>query len=145
MTNEAVVVQAPSSRLEPDAVSVAQDALIGLADTGPTVSVSFTLVVLIDAKAGHADGRIIPNRIRGLSRILNAPDIANLVHGYFPAGYFLIWLAFPVIGLAIGALTSLSAWAIKPSGSETRGQADGGPAGLTLRPSQHRLVRCRHR
>ena len=28
------------ARLEPDAISVAQDTLIGLADTGPTVSVS---------------------------------------------------------------------------------------------------------
>jgi amino acid transporter len=42
---------APSSRLEPDAISVAQDTLIGLADTGPTVSVSFTLVGLIIASA----------------------------------------------------------------------------------------------
>ena len=30
------------ARLEPDAISVAQDTLIGLADTGPTVSVSFS-------------------------------------------------------------------------------------------------------
>ena len=39
------------ARLEPDAISVAQDTLIGLADTGPTVSVSFTLVALIAATA----------------------------------------------------------------------------------------------
>jgi amino acid transporter len=45
---EAAVAQ---TRLEPDAVSVAQDTLIGLADTGPTVSVSFTLVALIAATA----------------------------------------------------------------------------------------------
>ena len=35
------------ARLEPDAISVAQDTLIGLADTGPTVSVSFALVLLV--------------------------------------------------------------------------------------------------
>ncbi len=44
-------VRAPSARLEPDVVSVAQDTLIGLADTGPTVSVSFTLILLIAATA----------------------------------------------------------------------------------------------
>src|SRR5215469_1380609 len=46
-----VVGLAAAPRLEPDAVSVAQDTLIGLADTGPTVSVSFTLVLLIAATA----------------------------------------------------------------------------------------------
>jgi amino acid transporter len=39
------------ARLEPDAISVAQDTLIGLADTGPTLSVSFSLVLLISATA----------------------------------------------------------------------------------------------
>jgi amino acid transporter len=38
-------------RLEPNAISVAQDTLIGLADTGPTLSVGFTLVALIAASA----------------------------------------------------------------------------------------------
>lgn len=40
-----------AARLEPNAVSIAQDTLIGLADTGPTVSVSFALVLLIAATA----------------------------------------------------------------------------------------------
>jgi amino acid transporter len=40
-----------ASRLEANAISVAQDTLIGLADTGPTVSVSFTLVALVAATA----------------------------------------------------------------------------------------------
>src|ERR1700689_569656 len=39
------------ARLEPDAISVAQDTLIGLADTGPTVSIGFSLVLLISATA----------------------------------------------------------------------------------------------
>ncbi len=42
---------APAPRLEPDAISVAQDTLIGLADTGPTVSMSFALVLLVAASA----------------------------------------------------------------------------------------------
>jgi hypothetical protein len=40
-----------SARLEPDAISVTQDTLIGLADTGPTVSIAFSLVLLISATA----------------------------------------------------------------------------------------------
>ncbi|HYK30483.1 MAG TPA: APC family permease [Streptosporangiaceae bacterium] len=44
-------VGAPSARLEPDAISVAQDTLIGLADTGPTVTISFVLVGLIVTSA----------------------------------------------------------------------------------------------
>ncbi len=40
-----------ASRLEANAISVAQDTLIGLADTAPTVSVSFTLVALVAATA----------------------------------------------------------------------------------------------
>ncbi len=51
MTDQTALAPASTSRLEPDAISVAQDTLIGLADTGPTVSVSFTLVALIAATA----------------------------------------------------------------------------------------------
>jgi hypothetical protein len=40
-----------SARLEPDAISVTQDTLIGLPDTGPTVSIAFSLVLLISATA----------------------------------------------------------------------------------------------
>src|ERR1700689_2661577 len=39
------------ARLEPDAISVAQDTLIGLADTAPTVSIGYALVLLIAASA----------------------------------------------------------------------------------------------
>jgi amino acid transporter len=52
MTDQIVgAAPAATSRLEPNAVSVAQDTLIGLADTGPTVSISFALVALIAASA----------------------------------------------------------------------------------------------
>jgi amino acid transporter len=46
-----VATRVAPARLEPDAISVAQDTLIGLADTGPTLSVSFSLVLLISATA----------------------------------------------------------------------------------------------
>ncbi len=51
MTHQSTVARAAASRLEPNAISVAQDTLIGMADTAPTVSVSFTLVALIGAAA----------------------------------------------------------------------------------------------
>ncbi len=50
-TSLAGTVPAPTARLEPDAISVAQDTLIGLADTGPTVTVLFTLAALVVAAA----------------------------------------------------------------------------------------------
>jgi amino acid transporter len=54
MMTQPPVVEAPAAttaRLEPNAISVAQDTLIGLADTGPTVTISFTLVALIAVSA----------------------------------------------------------------------------------------------
>jgi amino acid transporter len=46
-----IATRVAPARLEPDAISVAQDTLIGLADTGPALSVSFSLVLLISATA----------------------------------------------------------------------------------------------
>ena len=62
MTHQSTVARAAASRLEPNAISVAQDTLIGLADTGPTVSISFSLVVAdcrhrVRRTAGPADYR----------------------------------------------------------------------------------------
>ena len=49
-TTSPVAEMAPAaSRLEPNAISIVQDTLIGLADCGPTVTVSFALVLLIAA------------------------------------------------------------------------------------------------
>ncbi|HXW45390.1 MAG TPA: APC family permease [Streptosporangiaceae bacterium] len=47
----ATATTARPTRLEPNAISVVQDTLIGLADTGPTVSIAFSLVLLIAATA----------------------------------------------------------------------------------------------
>jgi hypothetical protein len=68
------------------------------------------------------------------SKHLTAPDVANLVHGYFPAGYFLIWLAFPLIGLAIGALTSLVAWGNQAVRERDQGSGGSGPGGPDAAP-----------
>jgi amino acid transporter len=45
------VASTPATRLEPNAISVVQDTLIGLADTAPTVSIGYSLVLLIAATA----------------------------------------------------------------------------------------------
>jgi amino acid transporter len=51
MAAPAAGVPAPVTRLEPDAINVAQDTLIGLASTGPSVSVGFALAALAAAAA----------------------------------------------------------------------------------------------
>jgi hypothetical protein len=60
---------------------------------------------------------------------LTAAGVAHVVRGYFPAGYFLIWLAFPLIGLAIGALTALCAWGDQGVRQRDQGPDGGGPGG----------------
>jgi len=50
---------APSpAGLEPDAIGVAQDTVIGMANVGPTVSVGFTLAALA-AESAYAGGLIL--------------------------------------------------------------------------------------
>ncbi len=51
MSDQTTLTRVATSRLEPNAIGVAQATLIGLADTGPTVSVAFMLVALILASA----------------------------------------------------------------------------------------------
>src|ERR1700678_529 len=52
------VVPAPATRLEPDAIGVAQDTVIGMAASAPTVSVGLTLAALAAATA-YGSGPII--------------------------------------------------------------------------------------
>jgi hypothetical protein len=52
------ITPAPAARLEPDAIGVAQDTIIGMASTGPTVSVGLTLAALA-ATAAYAGGLIL--------------------------------------------------------------------------------------
>jgi hypothetical protein len=75
-----VTTAAPPARLEPDAISVAQDTLIGLADTGPTVSIAFSLVLLIAATAYAAPLILLITAIPiGWSRA--RPDSRSAVEG----------------------------------------------------------------
>src|ERR1700678_2850500 len=119
-----VAAPAPSARLEPDAISVTQDTLIGLADTGPTLSVSFSLVLLISATAYGAPlillitaipMLIIANAYRRLN-LWNANCgasfewVGRAINPYL--GYMTGWLM--LAGTLFGTLTPVTALA--PSG-----------------------------
>jgi amino acid transporter len=110
---------ATTARLEPDAISVAQDTLIGLADTGPTVSVSFTLVLLIAATAYGGPGVLVLTAIPMLI-IANAYRRLNLWNANCGAsfewvgrainpylGYMTGWLM--LAGTLFGTLTPVTA------------------------------------
>ena len=105
--------------LEPNAISVVQDTLIGLADTGPTVSVSFTLVLLIAATAYGGPGVLILTAIPMLI-IANAYRRLNLWNANCGAsfewvgrainpylGYMTGWLM--LAGTLFGTLTPVTA------------------------------------
>jgi amino acid transporter len=108
-----------TARLEPNAISVAQDTLIGLADTGPTVSVSFTLVLLISATAYAAPMILLITAIPMLI-IANAYRRLNLWNANCGAsfewvgrainpylGYMTGWLM--LAGTLFGTLTPVTA------------------------------------
>jgi amino acid transporter len=110
---------ASTSRLEPNAISVAQDTLIGLADTGPTVSIQFTLVALIAATAYGAPIVLIVTAVPMLI-IANAYRRLNLWNANCGAsfewvgrainpylGYMTGWLM--LAGTLFGTLTPVTA------------------------------------
>jgi hypothetical protein len=67
-------------------------------------------------------------------RHLSAAAVANLVSHYFPAGYFLIWLAFPIVGICLASLTALCAWGNQAVRERGHGSGGGGPGGPELAP-----------
>jgi amino acid transporter len=108
-----------TSRLEPNAISVAQDTLIGLADTGPTVTVQFSLVLLIAASAYGAPIVLIVTAVPMLI-IANAYRRLNLWNANCGAsfewvgrainpylGYMTGWLM--LAGTLFGTLTPVTA------------------------------------
>jgi amino acid transporter len=110
---------ATTARLEPNAISVAQDTLIGLADTGPTVSIAFSLVLLIAATSYAAPLVLIITAIPMLI-IANAYRRLNLWNANCGAsfewvgrainpylGYMTGWLM--LAGTLFGTLTPVTA------------------------------------
>jgi amino acid transporter len=110
---------AAASRLEPNAISIVQDTLIGLADCGPTVTVSFALVLLIAATSYGAPlilaitaipMLVIANAYRRLN-LWNANSSASFewvgraIHPYL--GFVIGWLM--LAGTLFGTLTPVTA------------------------------------
>jgi amino acid transporter len=100
----APAVGTPSARLEPDAISVAQDTLIGLADTAPTVSISFTLVLLIGVTA-YAAPTVIAITALPMLIIANAYRRLNLWNANCGASFEWVGRAInPYLGFLTGWL-----------------------------------------
>jgi len=98
------VTSTPATRLEPNAISVVQDTLIGLADTGPTVSVAFSLVLLIAATAYAAPMVLIITAIPMLI-IANAYRRLNLWNANCGASFEWVGRAInPYLGFLTGWL-----------------------------------------
>jgi amino acid transporter len=119
MTDQTTATITGTARLEPDAISVAQDTLIGLADTGPTVSVSFTLVALLAVTFYGGPGVLVITAIPMLI-IANAYRRLNLWNANCGAsfewvgrainpylGYMTGWLM--LAGTLFGTLTPVTA------------------------------------
>ncbi|HLX47887.1 MAG TPA: APC family permease [Streptosporangiaceae bacterium] len=94
----------PSPRLEPNAISVAQDTLIGMASTGPSVSVGLTLAALA-AAAAYAGGVVLVLTAIPMLVIANAYRRLNLWNANCGASFEWVGRAInPYLGFLTGWL-----------------------------------------
>jgi len=97
-------VAAPASRLEPDAINVAQDTLIGLATTGPAVSIGFALAALA-AAAAYAGAIVLVLTAIPMLIIANAYRRLNLWNANSGASFEWVGRAInPYLGFITGWL-----------------------------------------
>jgi len=95
---------APPARLEPDAISVAQDTLIGMASTGPSVSIGLTLAALA-AAAAYAGGVVLILTAIPMLIIANAYRRLNLWNANCGASFEWVGRAInPYLGFVTGWL-----------------------------------------
>jgi amino acid transporter len=98
------IAPAPATRLEPDAIGVAQDTIIGMANTGPTVSVGFTLAALALA-AAYAGGLILILTAIPMLIIANAYRRLNMWNANCGASFEWVGRAInPYLGFMTGWL-----------------------------------------
>jgi amino acid transporter len=98
------ITPAPAARLEPDAIGVAQDTIIGMATTGPTVSVGLTLAALA-ATAAYAGGLILILTAIPMLIIANAYRRLNLWNANAGASFEWVGRAInPYLGFLTGWL-----------------------------------------
>ena len=97
-------VPAPAARLEPDAINVAQDTFIGLATTGPCVSIGFTLAALA-ATAAYAGAIVLILTAVPMLVIANAYRRLNLWNANCGASFEWVGRAInPYLGFITGWL-----------------------------------------
>src|ERR1700678_3051501 len=98
------VVPAPATRLEPDAIGVAQDTVIGMAASAPTVSVGLTLAALAAATA-YGSGPIIILTAVPMLIIANAYRRLNMWNANCGASFEWVGRAInPYLGFLTGWL-----------------------------------------
>src|SRR5215469_17082575 len=97
-------VPTPVARLEPDAINVAQDTFIGLATTGPCVSIGFTLAALA-AAAAYAGAIVLILTAIPMLVIANAYRRLNLWNANCGASFEWVGRAInPYLGFMAGWL-----------------------------------------
>src|SRR6202522_688088 len=98
------VVPAPATRLEPDAIGVAQDTVIGMASSAPAASVGLTLAALAAATA-HGSGAIIILTAIPMLIIANAYRRLNMWNANCGASFEWVGRAInPYLGFITGWL-----------------------------------------
>jgi amino acid transporter len=96
--------QAPVARLEPDAIGVAQDTVIGMATSGPAVSIGLTLAALAAATA-YAGGPVLVLTAIPMLVIANAYRRLNLWNANCSASFEWVGrLISPYLGFMTGWL-----------------------------------------
>src|SRR5450432_1110365 len=95
---------APAARLEPDAIGVAQDTVIGMATSGPAVSVGLTLAALA-AVSAYAGGPVLVLTAVPMLIIANAYRRLNLWNANCGASFEWVGRAIsPYLGFLTGWL-----------------------------------------
>jgi amino acid transporter len=131
---------APAARLEPDAIGVAQDTVIGMASAAPAVSVGITLAALA-AAAAYAGGPVVLLTAIPMLIIANAYRRLNLWSANCGASFewvgraispYLGWLTgwVMIAAYVTGAVSGVEV--IGPSVLAVTGRTGGAPADLAI-------------
>ncbi len=103
-TTAATVAPVPTTKLEPDAIGVAQDTVIGMASSAPAVSVGFTIALLVVATA-YGSGPIVILTAIPMLIIANAYRKLNLWNANCGASFEWVGRAInPYLGFLTGWL-----------------------------------------
>lgn len=103
-TSAATAAPVPATKLEPDAIGVAQDTVIGMASSAPAVSVGFTIALLVAATA-YGSGPVVLLTAIPMLIIANAYRRLNLWNANCGASFEWVGRAInPYLGFLTGWL-----------------------------------------